>query len=117
MSLSVIKAGFQDIVQDLGRVGYTHLGISPTGAADSMSLRMGNLLLGNDLNNAGLEITLFGGTYHFNKNTNAALCGSLFPSTIDGIKIPFFKTSRPETKDIIKLYNDKKIILILKYFN
>ena len=55
MSLSVIKAGFQDIVQDLGRVGYTHLGISPTGAADSMSIRMGNLLLGNDLNNAGLE--------------------------------------------------------------
>ena len=92
MSLSVIKAGFQDIVQDLGRVGYTHLGISPTGAADSMSLRMGNLLLGNDLNNAGLEITLFGGTYRFNKNTKAALCGSLFPSTIDGIKIQFFKT-------------------------
>ena len=75
MSLSVIKAGFQDIVQDLGRVGYTHLGISPTGAADSMSLRMGNLLLGNDLNNAGLEITLFGGTYRFNKNTNAMLSG------------------------------------------
>ena len=92
MSLSVIKAGFQDIVQDLGRVGYTHLGISPTGAADSMSLRMGNLLLGNDLNNAGLEITLFGGTYRFNKHTNAALSGSLFPSTIDGIKIKFFKT-------------------------
>ena len=92
MSLSVIKAGFQDIVQDLGRVGYTHLGISPTGAADSMSIRMGNLLLGNDLNNAGLEITLFGGTYRFNKNTKAALCGSLFPSTIDGIKIQFFKT-------------------------
>ena len=92
MSLSVIKAGFQDIVQDLGRVGYTHLGISPTGAADSMSIRMGNLLLGNDLNNAGLEITLFGGTYRFNKNTKAALCGSLFPSTIDGKKIQFFKT-------------------------
>ena len=32
--MTVIKQGFQDLVQDLGRNGYTHVGISPTGAAD-----------------------------------------------------------------------------------
>ena len=91
MSLSILKSGFQDLIQDLGRFGYTHLGISPTGAADNLSLRMGNLLLGNDINKAGMEITIFGGAYRFNKKTTIALCGSVFQSKINGNDIPFYK--------------------------
>ena len=67
MSIKVLKAGFQDLIQDMGRFGNTHMGISPSGAADNISLRIGNLLLDNDINAPGIEITLFGGSYYFNK--------------------------------------------------
>jgi hypothetical protein len=45
-------------VQDLGRCA--HLGISASGAADALSLRAGNLLVGNPESAAALEMTLAG---------------------------------------------------------
>ena len=91
MSLTVIKSGFQDMVQDLGRTGYSHLGISETGAADSVSLRIANILLGNSIEEAAIEVTLFGGSYLFDKKAIILLSGSIFPSFIDNNPIDFFK--------------------------
>ena len=34
MTIRVVKPGFFTTVQDRGRFGYAHLGISPAGAAD-----------------------------------------------------------------------------------
>ncbi len=53
MTIRVAKPGFFTTVQDLGRYGYTHLGISPAGAADPLSFRIANLLVGNDDECAG----------------------------------------------------------------
>jgi allophanate hydrolase subunit 2 len=50
MTIRVAKPGFFTTVQDLGRYGYAHLGISPAGAADPLSFRIANLLVGNDEN-------------------------------------------------------------------
>ena len=86
--MTVIKQGFQDLVQDLGRNGYTHVGISPTGAADKVSMRIANLFLGNQVNDAVLEITLFGGTYLFDMPTKICLSGSHFTTTIRGEEVP-----------------------------
>ena len=91
MSLTVLKPGFQATLQDLGRNGFTHLGISPAGAADSFSFRLGNLLVGNDENDAGLEMTIVGGTYRFNQNVLVVLTGSRFRATLDGAEFPYFK--------------------------
>ena len=65
MSISVLRGGLQDTVQDLGRNGYAHLGISSSGAADTFSLRIANLLVGNPEDAAGIEVTLVGGKYKF----------------------------------------------------
>ena len=48
MTIRVLKPGLSTTVQDAGRYGYTHLGISPCGAADMLSMRVANLLVGND---------------------------------------------------------------------
>ena len=90
MSLIVLKPGFQSTLQDLGRNGFTHLGISPAGAADSFSFRLGNLLVGNGENDTGLEMTLVGGTYHFNQSVLVVLTGSRFRATLVGAEFPFF---------------------------
>ena len=59
--LHVLAAGMQTTVQDLGRFGWAHHGVSASGAADALALRAGNLLVGNAENAAALEMTLVGG--------------------------------------------------------
>jgi biotin-dependent carboxylase-like uncharacterized protein len=69
-------------VQDLGRPGYAHLGISASGAADALSLRAGNLLVGNAERAAALEMTLAGGTFEFESLAIVALTGADFDASI-----------------------------------
>ena len=49
-------------VQDLGRRGYQHLGVPPSGALDHVGLRAANLLVGNPAQTAALEIAYAGPT-------------------------------------------------------
>lgn len=76
MSIRVLRAGMLTSVQDLGRFGYAHLGISSGGAADPVSFRLANLLVGNDENAPALEMTLIGGSFRFEKPVIAALTGA-----------------------------------------
>ena len=76
--IHVIAPGFLTTVQDLGRFGYAHFGISASGAADPLALRAGNLLVGNAENAPALEMTLTGGTFAFEKAAVIALTGSDF---------------------------------------
>jgi antagonist of KipI len=69
-------------VQDLGRPGYAHLGISASGAADALSLRAGNLLVGNAEGAAALEMTLAGGTFEFESRAVVALAGADFEASM-----------------------------------
>ena len=48
MTVEVLKPGLSTTVQDLGRPGYYHLGIPPSGALDQFSLTAANMLVGND---------------------------------------------------------------------
>ena len=59
-TLEIVGPGPLTTVQDRGRFGYGRYGVAPSGALDSFSLRVANLLVGNDENEACLEVTLFG---------------------------------------------------------
>jgi antagonist of KipI len=59
-TLEVVAPGPLTTVQDNGRFGYGRYGVPPSGALDTFSLRVANLLVGNPENDACLEITLFG---------------------------------------------------------
>jgi antagonist of KipI len=85
--MSVIRVqapGLLTTVQDLGRGGFGPLGVSPSGAADPISLRLGNRLVANAEGAAGLEMTLLGGTFSFPNGVILALTGSDFGATLDG---------------------------------
>jgi antagonist of KipI len=77
-AIRVVSAGLQTTVQDLGRFGWAHYGISASGAADQFALRAGNLLVGNAENAAGVEMTLMGAAFEFEADTVVALTGSDF---------------------------------------
>jgi len=63
-------------VQDGGRFGYAHLGISPCGAADRLSMRIANRMVGNDEYAPALEMTLMGATLEFESDATIALAGA-----------------------------------------
>lgn len=76
MTIRIAKPGFFTTVQDLGRYGCAHLGISPAGAADPLSLRIANLLVGNEENAPALEVTLLGPTLEFEQSAIIAFTGA-----------------------------------------
>jgi biotin-dependent carboxylase-like uncharacterized protein len=81
--IQVQAAGLLTTVQDLGREGFGPLGISPSGAADPVSLRLGNRLVANPEGSAGLEMTLLGGIFSFPDGAVLALAGADFATTLD----------------------------------
>jgi biotin-dependent carboxylase-like uncharacterized protein len=82
--IQVQSPGLLTSVQDLGREGFGPLGVSASGAADPISLRLGNRLAGNPEVAAALEMTLLGGTFVFPQGATMALTGSDFGATLDG---------------------------------
>jgi len=82
--IQVQSPGLLTTVQDLGREGFGPLGVSASGAADPVSLRLGNRLVGNVEDAAALEMTLLGGTFLFPQGAIIALTGSDFAATLDG---------------------------------
>jgi len=83
-SLVVETPGLLTTVQDLGRVGYGAIGVSPSGAADPVALQIGNRLVGNAPGAAALEMTLAGGTFAFPEGGVISLAGANFGGQLDG---------------------------------
>ena len=90
MSLEILKAGLQTSVQDLGRFGAAHLGISASGASDNLAMRIGNLIVGNPENTTAIEMTLTGDTVLFHSDAFIALAGSKFKINLDEKPFPFW---------------------------
>lgn len=91
MSGILVQApGLFTTVQDLGREGYGPLGVSPSGGADPVSLRIGNRLVGNPESAAALEMTLTGGAFTFEAAALIALTGADFGASIDSVSLPMW---------------------------
>lgn len=82
--IDVIRAGLLTTIQDLGRHGYRHLGVAMGGALDRLSLEVGNRLVGNRPDAAGLEITFGPTVLRFLRATRVAITGTEFGATLDG---------------------------------
>jgi antagonist of KipI len=74
--IEVRSAGLLTTIQDLGRPGYGTSGISPSGAADPIALRVANLLVGNEPGAPALEMTMVGGRFHFTQAEVIAVTGA-----------------------------------------
>lgn len=83
MGIKVIKGGLLTTVQDLGRKGYRKDGIIVSGAMDTLALEIGNLLLGNDVTEAGLECTLLGPKLLFEADQLVAITGGNLNPMVD----------------------------------
>ncbi|GJF11326.1 allophanate hydrolase [Mycolicibacterium cyprinidarum] len=60
VALEILRTGPQALVQDLGRPGLSHLGVTRSGAADRRSHTLANRLVANPRDRATVEVTLGG---------------------------------------------------------
>ncbi len=86
--IEVIKSGPFVTVQDLGRFHFRSVGVGTAGAMDPLALRTGNILLGNDDNAAGLEITASGLQVVFTRESAIAITGAHGKPTLSGLELP-----------------------------
>lgn len=63
-------------IQDSGRHGWRHLGVPRCGMMDTLALWQANLLLGNNENDAGLEITMGPVLLKFHRDIRIVLMGA-----------------------------------------
>jgi len=78
MSIRVLRPGLLTTLQDQGRYGLQHVGLSPGGAMDTVALALANALVGNEAGEAALEITVIGPELAFEEDTLVAVCGAEF---------------------------------------
>ncbi|MGE6605967.1 urea carboxylase [Halomonas sp. NPDC076908] len=91
-AIEVIAPGTMTTIQDVpGRQGHWDVGVPPSGPFDDWSFRLGNRLLNNTADAAGLEITLTGPTLRFHRATQIVLAGAELPATLDGKAVPFWR--------------------------
>jgi antagonist of KipI len=95
--------GMMSTVQDLGREGFGPIGVSASGAADPIALRIGNRLLGNPEGAAAVELTLVGGVFRFETDTWMALTGSDFGASLDGESLTNWVAHRVGQGQVLQL--------------
>ena len=101
--IEVIEAGTQTTVQDFpGRVGYWAVGVPPSGAMDGLAFRLGNRLLGNESDAAGLECTVSGPTLRFHVAATICLTGAEMPALLnDTIPVAYWEPLTVQAGDVL----------------
>ncbi len=86
--IEILATGPQSLIQDLGRPGWSNIGVGPSGAFDRASLRLANRLVGNSETAPGIE-TLGGGLrLRFNEPTIVSVTGADGPLHVITNDIP-----------------------------
>ncbi|MGW4522445.1 urea carboxylase [Amycolatopsis sp. NPDC004378] len=89
--IDVVRGGTMTTVQDWpGRTGFWHVGVPPSGPMDDLSLRLGNLALGNPEGAPGLECTVDGVTLRFSHATRVCVTGAPTAVLVDGGEVPLW---------------------------
>lgn len=82
--IEVINGGMLSTIQDAGRFGVMKNGFTQSGAMDSHSHKLANILCGNDKNAPVIEMTMVGVTIRFTESHIFCLSGARFTPTLNG---------------------------------
>jgi len=83
----VNRAGLSDTIQDSGRTGFFKYAVPRSGFMDAQSAKRANTILGNDPNDAVLEMSIQGGIYRFDSPTFVCVSGAPMKFTLNGIDV------------------------------
>lgn len=97
----VLKLGLLTTIQDRGRFYNQWMGMPISGALDSFSYRIGNLLVGNEENLASLEMTVLGPSLRLLQDTWIAITGANLSPIRNGSPIPMWTSIKVQQGDVI----------------
>lgn len=89
-------------MQDAGRFGFRDKGVPVCGAMDRQALRIGNLLAGNPLDAACIEITMGGFAAEFKGEAHFALSGAQTPASLSGRPLAAWRRHFARRGDVIE---------------
>ena len=75
----------------MGRTGYQESGMSVSGVMDQRSAAIANILVGNDENEAVLEVTLMGPMMEFTEDNIIAVTGGNLVPKVNGKDLPMYQ--------------------------
>ncbi len=107
MRIIVENGGLLSTVQDLGRWGYQGKGMPVAGAMDRQSLRMGNILAGNDEGAAALEITVLGPKAIVEGQGLVAVTGADLGFSVNGATAPTWEALPVSSGDVLTFSGPK----------
>jgi urea carboxylase len=103
-SIDILDPGIHTTIQDYpGRIGYWDVGVPPSGPIDHLALRLGNRLLNNAPDAAGLECTVSGPKLRFNCARSICLTGAQMRATLDGETVPWWTVIDVKKGSTLKL--------------
>ena len=103
-SIDILDPGTYTTIQDYpGRIGYWDVGVPPSGPIDHLAFRLGNRLLNNPPDAAGLECTVLGPKIRFNCDRSICLTGAQMSATLDGAPVPWWTVVHVKTGSVLKL--------------
>lgn len=103
--VEILKVGFYDSIQDLGRVGYQQYGVPYSGVMDYYAASLANSLLGNDVNDAVMEITMTGPKLKFHCNTTICISGANMSPRLNEFVIENNKVIQIRKDDVLSFGN------------
>ncbi|SFR84920.1 biotin-dependent carboxylase uncharacterized domain-containing protein [Agromyces sp. CF514] len=102
-TLTVEQPGALALLEDLGRPGLAHLGVSSSGALDRGALALANRLVGNPASSAGLEVVMGGLRARFDAETWFAVAGAWGELRLDGRRIAPYTAVRARPGSVLEL--------------
>jgi antagonist of KipI len=96
------SAGLLSTIQDCGRNGFQRFGMPVSGAMDTFSLHLANLLVGNPLCAAAIETTLTGPEMAFSSDVAIAICGADSGATLNDQPVKMYETIYVKKEDVLK---------------
>lgn len=100
-SIQIIKSGYYDSIQDIGRYGYASIGVPISGVMDEVSANMANALIRNSSYHAVLEMSLIGPVLLFQKEAVIAIAGADMLPKLNDIPVKMQTKLAVKTGDIL----------------
>ncbi|PML49171.1 allophanate hydrolase [Vibrio lentus] len=100
-TLTVLKPGPMSLIQDFGRFGVAHLGLTQGGPVDDYSYSWANHLLQNPVNLAALEVTLGQCAFKIDHDCEMSICGGDLQASLDGHKLDNWSTFQARAGQIL----------------
>ena len=104
-SMKILSPGPLSTVQDGGRFGYMRTGFSPSGAMDTYSMKIANILVGNLPGEGVIEMTMMGMTVSFDGDAVIALTGADMKPYRNGEEdpLPLYTAIEVHKGDVIRM--------------